>query len=128
MASTRWQSTPITSKHLSQLVLQSYPHCLTVNPLESVVDCVVAAPEMGVAKPRLAGCTALRAARLRRAVLRLRASLRDAMTRGAKGRKRRRETTRTERRTLDEVEVRKTNCGRANHMTTGWQKSELCIM
>lgn len=50
-----------------------------MNPLERVVDWVVAGSDTGEAKPRLTGCTDLRAARLRRAWWRLKARRREAI-------------------------------------------------
>jgi hypothetical protein len=51
----------------------------TVNPLERVVDWVVDGSATGEAKPRFTGWMDLRAARLRRAWLRLRAKRREAI-------------------------------------------------
>lgn len=54
----------------------------TVKPLDRVVAWVLDDSVTGEAKPRFAGWTAFRAARLRRAWFKLKASRREAMTEG----------------------------------------------
>jgi hypothetical protein len=56
--------------------------CHTVKPLLRVVDWVVDGRATGDAKPRLTGWMDFRAARLRRAWLRLKARRREAIVRG----------------------------------------------
>jgi hypothetical protein len=77
MASSRWQSRTHVSDNAVPLIESDTGH--TVNPLERVVDWVVDGSATGEAKPRFTGWMDLRAARLRRAWLRLRAKRREAI-------------------------------------------------
>lgn len=72
--------------HVSLILspLRKY-QCLTVKPFERVVDWVVVGRVTGVAKPLFTGCTAFRAARLRRAWLKCKANRRDAMMEEVEG-------------------------------------------